>query len=159
MTDAADGQFAQRLTITRTDGDAKLVPTFDSVNCAPLVTVGRPYNLAVSYKSNASTFITLYRQDTTTGAWSYWTQSPAFPAAAYTRAAWTTPAVPAGTRAVSFGLEPAATNVERCPNSLTVEHTDRGRYLSPMGAGPTIVVKRRKDLTFFSAWLLIRSTP
>jgi hypothetical protein len=106
VTDAADGQFAQKLTITSwTNGDAKLVPTFDSVNCAPLVTVGRTYNLAASYKSNAGTFITLYRQDAATGTWVYWTQSPAFAASAtYRRATWTTPAVPAGTRAVSFGV-------------------------------------------------------
>jgi hypothetical protein len=106
VTDAADGRFAQRLTITSlTSGDAKLVPTFDSTNCAPVVTVGKTYNLAVSYKSNAGTFITLYRQDATTGTWAYWTQSPVFAAsAAYARATWTTPAVPAGTRAVSFGL-------------------------------------------------------
>lgn len=106
VTDAADGSFAQKLAITsRTDGDAKLVQTFDSANCAPLVTVGRTYTLGVSYKSNATTFFTLYRQDAATGTWAYWTQSPEFPASsAYTRGTWTAPAVPAGTRAVSFGL-------------------------------------------------------
>lgn len=105
VSDASNGSFAQRLQITNwTSGDAKLVPTFDSANCAPTVTVGRQYTLGVAYKSDAPTFITLYREDAN-GVWAYWTQSPAFPAsAAYTRATFQTPAVPAGTRAVSFGL-------------------------------------------------------
>lgn len=105
VTDAADGTYAQRLDITSlTDGDAKMIPTFDSTNCAPTVTVAHPYTLAASYKSDAPTFFTLYRQDTT-GTWSYWTQSPVFPASAgYATASWVSPAVPAGTVAVSFGL-------------------------------------------------------
>jgi hypothetical protein len=58
----------------------------------------------VSYKATQPTFFTVYRQDTS-GNWSWWTQSPAFTAgAAYTTGSWTTPAVPAGTRAVTFGL-------------------------------------------------------
>ena len=105
VTDAADGTYAQKLEITSwTDGDAKLIPSWDSANCAPLVTVGKTYALSTSYKSNADTFYTLYRQDTD-GNWSYWTQSPVFPASAeYTTATFTSPAVPAGTKAVTFGL-------------------------------------------------------
>jgi peptidoglycan/xylan/chitin deacetylase (PgdA/CDA1 family) len=105
VTDAQSGTFAEKLELTsRTDGDAKLIPSWDSGNCAPLVTVGRTYTLGVAYKSNAPTFFTLYRQDST-GAWAYWTQSPTFPAsAAYTTGTWTSPAVPAGTVAVTFGL-------------------------------------------------------
>jgi len=105
VTDAADGTYAQKLQITAwTDGDAKLIPTWDSANCAPLVTVGSTYTLKLSYKSNATTFITLYRQDTA-GNWAYWTQSPYFPvSAAYTTATWATPAVPTGTKAVTWGL-------------------------------------------------------
>jgi peptidoglycan/xylan/chitin deacetylase (PgdA/CDA1 family) len=105
VTDAADGTYAQKLEITsRTDGDAKLIPSWDSANCAPLVTVGETYTMKTSYTSNTTTFFTLYRQDAS-GAWSYWTQSPTFPASAtYTSATFTSPAVPAGTRAVTFGL-------------------------------------------------------
>jgi peptidoglycan/xylan/chitin deacetylase (PgdA/CDA1 family) len=105
VTDPADGTYAEKLEITSlTDGDAKLIPTWDSANCAPLVSVGSTYTLSVSYKSDATTFLTLYRQDAA-GTWGYWTQSPYFPAsAAYTTATWTTPAVPAGTRAVTFGM-------------------------------------------------------
>ncbi len=105
VTDAAHGTFAQRLDMTSwTDGDAKLIPLFDSVNCAPTVTVGHPYTLRAAYKSDAPTFFTLYRQDTS-GVWSYWTGSPPFAAsAAYTAATWVSPPVPAGTVAMSFGL-------------------------------------------------------
>jgi hypothetical protein len=105
VTDAADGSYAEQLALTsRTDGDAKLVPSWDSGNCAPLVTVGSTYTLGVAYKSTATTFFTLYRQDTA-GTWAYWTQSPTFPASAgYTTATWTSPPVPDGTRAVTFGL-------------------------------------------------------
>jgi peptidoglycan/xylan/chitin deacetylase (PgdA/CDA1 family) len=105
VTDAADGTSAQKLELTAwTDGDAKLVPSWDSANCSPLVTVGSTYTLKLQYKSTATTFLTLYRQDTA-GNWAYWTQSPYFPVSAdYTTATWTTPAVPDGTRAVTFGM-------------------------------------------------------
>jgi peptidoglycan/xylan/chitin deacetylase (PgdA/CDA1 family) len=105
VTDAADGTYAQQLELTsRTDGDAKLIPSWDSGNCAPLVTTGHTYTLSVAYKSTATTFFTLYRQDST-GTWAYWTQSPVFPASTeYTTATWTSPAVPDGTTAVTFGL-------------------------------------------------------
>jgi peptidoglycan/xylan/chitin deacetylase (PgdA/CDA1 family) len=105
VTDAAAGTYAEQLQITsRTDGDAKLIPSWDSGNCAPLVTAGKTYTFTASYKSDAPTFFTLYRQDST-GAWAYWTQSPYFPtASAYTTATFTSPAVPADTRAVTFGL-------------------------------------------------------
>ncbi|WP_203785465.1 polysaccharide deacetylase family protein [Paractinoplanes rishiriensis] len=105
VTDAAHGSYAQKLELTsRTDGDAKLIPGWDAGNCAPLVSPGKTLTLSVSYKGTQPTFFTVYRQDTS-GNWSWWTQSPAFAAsAAYTTGSWTTPAVPAGTRAVTFGL-------------------------------------------------------
>ena len=100
-----DGQYAEKLEmISRTDGDAKLMPLMDSANCSPTVTVGRPYVLGVSYKSTALTFFALYRQDAN-GVWSYWTQSPRFAASdTYVAVTWRSPPVPAGTVAVSFGL-------------------------------------------------------
>ena len=58
MTDAKDGQYAEKLDMTRrTDGDAKLIPIMDSANCSPTVTADRPYVLGVSYKSTAPTFL------------------------------------------------------------------------------------------------------
>jgi peptidoglycan/xylan/chitin deacetylase (PgdA/CDA1 family) len=109
VTDAADGGYAQRLEMTSwTDGDAKLIPGWDSANCAPAVLVDHTYTVGLAYHSTAPTFLTLYRQNES-GEWSYWTQSPPFAAAAqWTDAQWVTPAVPAGTRAVTFGLTLAA---------------------------------------------------
>jgi hypothetical protein len=105
VTDAADGQYAEKLNMTsRTDGDAKLIPVMDSADCSPAVTVGRPYILGVSYKSTAPTFFTLYRQDSN-GVWSYWMRSPPFAASdTYIAVTWQSPPIPAGTVAVSFGL-------------------------------------------------------
>jgi peptidoglycan/xylan/chitin deacetylase (PgdA/CDA1 family) len=105
VTDAANGSFAQQLEVlTRTDGDAKLISSWDSANCAPKVTVGSAYTLGVSYKSTKPVFFTVYRQDAN-GVWSYWTQSPDFPTStAYQAVTWKSPAVPAGTTAVTFGL-------------------------------------------------------
>jgi hypothetical protein len=109
VTDAADGSYAQRLEMTSwTDGDAKLIPGWDSTNCAPAVLVDHTYTASLAYKSTAPTFLTFYRQNES-GDWSYWTHSPPFAAAAqWTTAQWVTPAVPAGTRAVTFGLTLAA---------------------------------------------------
>ena len=105
VTDAADGTYAEKLELTsRTDGDAKLIPGWDSGNCAPLVTPGKTLTLSVSYHGTTPTFLTVYRQDTD-GNWSWWTQSPSLPASAtYTTGSWTTPALPDGTKAVTFGL-------------------------------------------------------
>jgi len=105
VTDAADGTSAEKLEMTSlADGDAKLIAGWDSGNCAPLVTPGKTLTLSVAYHGTAPTFLTVYRQDTD-GNWSYWTQSPSLPTSAtYTTGSWTTPAVPAGTKAVTFGL-------------------------------------------------------
>ncbi|GAA2523226.1 hypothetical protein Ahu01nite_056890 [Winogradskya humida] len=110
VTDAADGTYAQKLDITAwTDGDAKLIPLFDSANCAPAVVTDRTYALNAAYKSTAPVFWTLYRQ-LSDGSWAWWTQSPPYAAtSSYASAAWTTPAVPAGTQAVSLGLTLAGT--------------------------------------------------
>ena len=105
VTDAADGTYAQQLEITAlTDGDAKLIPGWDSNNCAPTVLTGHTYTVSLAYKATAPTFLTFYRQDDE-GVWSWWTQSPPFAAAeSWTTAGWQTPVVPTGTRAVTFGL-------------------------------------------------------
>ncbi|MEU4238599.1 polysaccharide deacetylase family protein [Actinoplanes sp. NPDC026619] len=123
VTDAADGAYAQKLELTdRDDGDAKLIPGWDSGNCAPLVTPGKTLSLSVSYHGTQPTYFTLYRQDTS-GNWSWWTQSPPFAAAAsYTTASWVTPVVPSGTRAVSFGLTLDAVGEVTTDNYSLVSH-------------------------------------
>jgi hypothetical protein len=77
---------------------AKLIPVLDLGACSLQVTAGHTDEVSAWYKSDVQVFFTVYRQDTA-GAWSYWTQSPPFPAAAaYTTAQFQTPVVPAGTR-------------------------------------------------------------
>jgi hypothetical protein len=101
------GQTGGQETINMTswtNGDAKLVTTFDNGNCAPTVKVGDTYTGSVYYESTVPVFITLYSRDTS-GNWVYWTQTPTFaPASTWTLASFTTPAVPAGINGASFGM-------------------------------------------------------
>lgn len=105
VADAHSGAWGSQITITTlTDGDAKIVPTFDLGACSLQVTEGRSYESSVWYKSTAPVFLTLYRRNGV-GRWEYWTQSPRFaPQAGWAQATWVAPPVPAGTAAVGFGL-------------------------------------------------------
>ena len=99
------GNVAETITMTGyTDGDAKLMPTFDTGGCSPAATAGHSYQLGAWYKSTGVTQFEVYYR-TATGAFVYWTSSPYFAAAtAWTQAVWTTPALPAGATGISFGL-------------------------------------------------------
>ena len=99
------GNNAETITMSSyTDGDAKLLPTLDSSACAPAATAGIAYTLGAWYHSTETTqFILYYRSN---GVWTYWTASPFVPASsAWTQATWTTPPLPAGADAISFGLD------------------------------------------------------
>jgi hypothetical protein len=85
-------------------GTAKLLQVMDLGLCAPSVTSGRQYSAGMRYKSTGPAQIEIYRR-TVVGSWVYWTTSPVFAAAtSWQKAAWTTPPVPPGTTALSFGL-------------------------------------------------------
>ncbi len=85
-------------------GTADLIPTLDNGTCAPTVTAGNTYTVSAYYESSVPVYFTLYSRSST-GAWSYWTQSPNFAAAnTWTLATWTTPAVPTGVNGASFGM-------------------------------------------------------
>jgi hypothetical protein len=103
-TDAHSGGFAERVAITSwTSGDRKLVTKQDTGACSPVVTPGHSYQLSAWYKEGPARFVVYYRD--ASGVWRYWTQSPSLASqASWTRASWTTPAVPAGATALSFGL-------------------------------------------------------
>ncbi len=99
------GNFASSLTLTsRTSGDRKLVPTLDASACAPAVTVGARYTLSAWYQSTTATgFVVYYRNSA--GTWVYWKSSPIVPASSnWAQASYTTPPIPAGATAISFGL-------------------------------------------------------
>lgn len=86
------------------DGEAKMVQTQDLGSCAPPVTAAKSYELRAWYTSTATTqFSVAYRLER--GIWAYWTSSPTFPATQeYAEASWTTPPIPKGATAISFGL-------------------------------------------------------
>ncbi|MCZ9882199.1 polysaccharide deacetylase family protein [Arthrobacter sp. B2a2-09] len=99
------GAVAEKLVMTGyVDGDAKLLPALDLGGCSPTATEGHQYNIGAWYTSTVPTQFTLYYR-TGLGSWKYWTSSPWFaPATSYQKAAWTTPALPAGANGISFGL-------------------------------------------------------
>jgi peptidoglycan/xylan/chitin deacetylase (PgdA/CDA1 family) len=102
---AHTGTKAEKLTITGySSGDAKLLPTMDTSTCAPAAVAGHTYSLRAWYTSTAVTQFAVYYRDAS-GNWVYWTSGPWLAAAGtYTQASLTTPALPAGATAVSFGL-------------------------------------------------------
>lgn len=105
VTDAHSGSKAMKVTLTRrVDGDRKALIT-ESAACAPVVTVGKQYDLGLYYRTTTpDAAITLFRHDTTAG-WQYWTDLKTLDmAGAWTRATVRTPAVPAGTDRVTWGV-------------------------------------------------------
>ena len=125
------GTRAQKLTVSGyVDGDAKLLPNLDLVTCAPSVTPGKVYSIGVWYQATAVTQFALYYRDAA-GTWFYWTSSPWLAATVtpttWTEATFTTPAVPAGATAVSFGLALIANG------TLT---TDDYSFVEPPAAAP-----------------------
>lgn len=104
-TPAHSGSRASVVTMAGyTDGDAKLVPQFDLGSCSPTVQVGHTYSLRSWYQSTVPSQFAVYLRDST-GTWFYWTSSPWVAASStWAQAEWTTPAIPAGYSALSFGL-------------------------------------------------------
>lgn len=98
---------AAAATLTVSDfgsGDVKIMPSMDLGQCSPTTTAGHAYSLKGWYKSTASARMTVFYR-TGLGFWHFWCDSPDFPPATeYKHAEWTTPALPEGASAVSFGL-------------------------------------------------------
>jgi peptidoglycan/xylan/chitin deacetylase (PgdA/CDA1 family) len=104
-TDAHAGALAQRVDVTSfASGGARLMPSLDSGPCAPPGTPGKTYTVTGWYKSSAQPVLVLdYR--TASGSWVWWAQGASLPASAgWNQFTFTTPALPAGATAVSFGL-------------------------------------------------------
>ena len=98
------GNVAQSLKIANyVSGDRKLMVS-ENTACAPAVTPGQTYNLSVWYKStSAKNSLTVFRHSN--AGWTYWTDLKQLPVAAdWTQATATTPAIPAGTDQISFGI-------------------------------------------------------
>ena len=103
-TDAHSGGRAERVDITSyTSGDRKLVMKQDTSDCSPVVIAGHDYQLSAWYKGGPARFVVFYRDSG--GVWRYWTQGPLQSAqAGWVQTTWSTPAIPAGATALSFGL-------------------------------------------------------
>ena len=99
------GSTGSRTTIrSYQDGDAKLTPKQDLGACAPAVEAGRSYSLRAWYTSDVRTQFSVHYRDNT-GEWHFWVASPFLePSADFAPAEWTTPTVPEGAVALSFGL-------------------------------------------------------
>jgi peptidoglycan/xylan/chitin deacetylase (PgdA/CDA1 family) len=106
---AHTGSWAENVAITAyTSGDRKLVTSQQANACSPRVSPGSTFNVGAWYQSNQPVHIVLYYLNSS-GSWVYWTQSPVFAASStWAHASWTTPAVPAGATAMSFGVNLAA---------------------------------------------------
>ncbi|MEV6587626.1 galactose oxidase-like domain-containing protein [Streptomyces acidicola] len=105
VADAHSGSKAMKVELTRrVDGDRKVLIT-ESTECAPVVTVGRQYDLSLWYRSTTpDTAVTLFRHDATAG-WQYWTDLKTLEqAGTWTRASVRTPVVPAGTDRITWGV-------------------------------------------------------
>ena len=108
-TDAHAGSYAQRVDISSMSagGWQRLVPT--QRTCSPPAIPGHTYHLSAWYESSLSPQWSLYYRDQS-GAWVWWTQSPALPtASSWTQATFDTPPVPAGATAIDFGLSAYST--------------------------------------------------
>jgi peptidoglycan/xylan/chitin deacetylase (PgdA/CDA1 family) len=103
------GSWGENVAITAyTSGDRKLVTSQGANACSPRVTPGSTYNLGGWYQSDQPAHITAYYKNAS-GSWVFWTQSPVFAATSgWAHATWTTPAVPDGATAVSFGINLSA---------------------------------------------------
>jgi hypothetical protein len=104
-SEAYSGSTAIRLSVSSyTSGEALAMIT-ENQACAPSVTAGHQYNLGVYYMSSTpDAVIEVYRHDVKTG-WQFWMDLKNLPAAGtYRPASVRTPAIPAGTSQISFGV-------------------------------------------------------
>ncbi len=104
-TDAHAGSLAQRVDVTSySSGGVRLMPTLDGGPCAPPGSPGRTYTVTGWYKSTAQPIL-VFNYRNASGTWSWFTQSASLPASStWRQVTFTTPALPAGATALSFGL-------------------------------------------------------
>jgi hypothetical protein len=106
---AHTGSAAETLTITAyTDGDGKLVTKQDAGACAPKGTPGHTYKIGVWYKGTWASGVKVkmsYYYRSAAGSWTFWGNGPQLAATStYAQTLVTTPALPSGATALSFGI-------------------------------------------------------
>ncbi|MCU1677292.1 MAG: polysaccharide deacetylase [Frankiales bacterium] len=125
-TDAQDGVNAQRVSVTSfTDGDRRILTPQDLGACAPPTVVGHTYQVRGWYKTDGSVRLVAYYR-TPNGGWVFFAQGPLLAAApsAYAQTVWTTPAMPAGSTALSIGLSIRSTGFLQGDN-LSLNDSDQ----------------------------------
>jgi peptidoglycan/xylan/chitin deacetylase (PgdA/CDA1 family) len=127
-SDAQDGSFSELLSMSAfTDGDRRLITRQDLGSCSPSVTPGHTYTVSAYYKTtgNANSRIVVYTRSAT-GTWVFFAQQPAAlaQAAGWTKTTLTTPAVPAGTTALSIGMSLRSTGT-LAMDDFTLADTDQ----------------------------------
>ena len=114
VSDAHSGLWGEKLTVTSfTSGDRKMVQTIDKAQslggCAPDAVPGTSYTLAAWYHSDANVKLVAYYLDAG-GTWRWWTSANVgAPTSTWAKASMTTPPIPAGATALSFGIGLAST--------------------------------------------------
>ncbi|WP_240719962.1 galactose oxidase early set domain-containing protein [Pseudarthrobacter sp. NamB4] len=101
---ASPGSRSYGITVSDyASGDTKLLQA-ETAGCAPSVMPGAKYNLSIDYKSTAAkNSITIFTH--TAAGWGYWTDlSQVAPTHTWAVAAGTTPPIPEGVDAISFGV-------------------------------------------------------
>lgn len=104
LTSAAHGgKVAQGLRITRySGGDRKLLTSWTGNGLS--VVPGRPYQLSAWYTTTGTAEFVVFRKNSK-GVWSYWSgSSPIAKTSTWRQAKFTTPAIPADTVGISFGI-------------------------------------------------------
>jgi hypothetical protein len=99
------GSLAGQLSVAQLDsgGNRKVVISQKTAGCAPAVSPGHSYALGAYFQADAPVLLSVYYRDSA-GTWRWWTQSSWFPASSgWAQATYTTPAVPSGATALSFG--------------------------------------------------------
>jgi peptidoglycan/xylan/chitin deacetylase (PgdA/CDA1 family) len=138
-TDAQDGANAQSVTISNfVDGDRKMISPQDLGACAPPTKVGHTYQVHAWYKSNGNVrLVANYRNSL--GGWSFLAQGPVLPTSStYVQAQWTTPAMPAGSTALSVGFS-LRSNGYLLGDNLQLNDTDQ--------TAPTVAITSPADGT------------
>ena len=106
-SDAHTGSWAENLNVSSwTNGDRKLLNTFDTGACAPAAIPGHTYTVSAWYKVPSGTATPkLYVYYLPSGTWTYLKESNAFPSSStWTQVSWATPALPAGATNISVGM-------------------------------------------------------
>jgi hypothetical protein len=104
-TTAHSGAYGEQLNISRyRSGSQGLLIQLGASTCGPSVVAGHTYGLSAWYQARGDVRFTAYYRSTV-GSWVRWTTGPTLaPVSSWTLGTYTTPQLPSGAKAISFGL-------------------------------------------------------